>query len=230
MPFTVRCAILCLALALPLSGASAQSKVGVDLELLLAVDSSGSVNFGEFQLQAAGLARALRDREVIEAIQAWTPKGVAVSVVQWSGRGQQLVAVDWTRIGDRASVEALATRIEAMGRSLIGETALGNLLRFALEHFERGPFHGVRRIVDVSGDGRSNAGDALEPIRKAATAAGITINGLAILNEDLALDLYYADHVIGGPDAFVMTAQDYRDFTRAMRLKLLKEIRGAPLG
>jgi hypothetical protein len=140
------------------------------------------------------------------------------------------VAVDWTRIGDRASVEALATRIEAMGRSLIGETALGNLLRFALEHFERGPFHGVRRIVDVSGDGRSNAGDALEPIRKAATAAGITINGLAILNEDLALDLYYADHVIGGPDAFVMTAQDYRDFTRAMRLKLLKEIRGAPLG
>jgi hypothetical protein len=219
-----------LALALPWSGASAQSKAGVDLELLLAVDSSGSVNFGEFQLQAAGLARALRDREVIEAIQAWTPKGVAVSVVQWSGRGQQLVAVDWTRIGDRASVEALATRIEAMGRSLIGETALGNLLRFALEHFERGPFHGVRRIVDVSGDGRSNAGDALEPIRKAATAAGITINGLAILNEDLALDLYYADHVIGGPDAFVMTAQDYRDFTRAMRLKLLKEIRGAPLG
>jgi hypothetical protein len=230
MLLTVRCAILCLALALPLPGASAQSKLAVDLELLLAVDSSGSVNFGEFQLQAVGIASALRDPEVIEAIQAWTPKGVAVSVVHWSGRGQQLVAVDWTRIGDRASVEALATRIEAMGRALIGETALGNVLRFAIDHFERGPFHGVRRIVDVSGDGRSNAGDAPEPIRDAATAGGITINGLAILNEDLALDLYYADHVIGGPGAFVMTVQGYRDFARAMRLKLLKEIRGAPLG
>ena len=221
---------MCLVLALPWSGASAQSKGGVDLELLLAVDSSGSVNFGEFQLQVVGIARALRDPEVIEAIQAWTPKGVAVSVVHWSGRGQQLVAVDWTRIGDRASVEALAMRIEAMGRSLIGETALGNVLRFAIDHFERGPFHGVRRIIDVSGDGKSNAGDPPAPIRDAATAAGVTINGLAILNEDLALDLYYADHVIGGPGAFVMTAQDYRDFARAMRLKLLKEIRGAPLG
>lgn len=221
---------MCLALAVASSSASAQSKLGVDLELVLAVDSSGSVSFGEFQLQAVGIARALRDPEVIEAIQTWTPKGVAVSVVHWSGRGQQLVAVDWTRIGDRASAEALATRIEAMGRSLIGETAIGNLLRFAIDHMERGPFHGVRRIVDVSGDGMSNAGDAPEPIRDAATAGGITINGLAILNDDRTLDLYYADHVIGGPGAFVMTAQDYRDFARAMRFKLLQEIRGAPLG
>jgi hypothetical protein len=230
MPLTARCAILCLALAFSSSGASAQARLDVDLALLLAVDSSGSVNFGEFQLQAVGIARALRDPEIIEAIRTWAPKGLAVSVVHWSGRGQQLVAVDWIRVGDRASVEALATRIEAMGRSLIGETALGDVLRFAIGHFERGPFRGVRRIVDVSGDGRSNSGVGPEPIRDAATAAGITINGLAILNEDLALDLYYAEHVIGGPEAFVMTAQDYRDFTRAMRLKLLQEIRGAPLG
>jgi Protein of unknown function (DUF1194) len=227
---SVRCAILGLVLALPSSGAVAQARVGVDLALLLAVDSSGSVNFGEFQLQTVGIAQALRDPEIVEAIQAWAPKGVAVSVVHWSGRGQQLVAVDWTRIGDRASVEALAVRIEGMGRSLIGETALGDVLRFAIEHFERGAFGGVRRVVDVSGDGRSNAGVAPAPVRNAATAAGVTINGLAILNEDLALDMYYADHVIGGPGAFVLTAKDYRDFARAMRLKLLQEIRGAPLG
>ncbi len=218
-----------LALAVSPGRLAAQSR-DVDLQLVLAVDSSGSVNFREFELQAVGIARALRDPEVIEAIERWTPNGVAVSVVHWSGRRQQLVAVDWTRVGDRTSLQALATRIEAMRRTMLGETAIGDVLRFAIEHFERGPFRGARRIVDVSGDGKSNAGVAPSPVRDAAAAAGITINGLAILNDDLPVDLYYADHVIGGPDAFVMTARDYRDFARAMRLKLLQEIRGAPLG
>jgi hypothetical protein len=234
MPLTLQSAMLALALVAPPAGVSAQGVSArtndVDLQLVLAVDSSGSVNFREFDLQAVGIARALRDPEVIEAIERWTPKGVAVSVVHWSGRRQQAVAVAWTRVGDRASAQALATRIEAMGRSMLGETAIGDVLRFAIDHLERGPFRGGRRIVDVSGDGRSNAGIAPGPIRDAAAAAGITINGLAILNDDLTVDLYYADQVIGGPDAFVMTAQDYHDFTRAMRLKLLREIRGAPLG
>lgn len=221
--------ILLLALAIPPGSLFAQSR-DVDLQIVLALDSSGSVNFREFELQAVGIARALRDPEVIEAIEHWTPSGVAVSVVQWSGQRQQVVAVDWTVVGDRASVRALATRIEAMGRSMLGETAIGDMLRFALEHLEGGPFRGARRIVDVSGDGKSNAGVAPGPIRDAAAAAGITINGLAILNDDLTVDLYYADHVSGGPDAFVITARDYRDFARAMRLKLLQEIRGAPLG
>lgn len=229
MPITLRSAILLLALAVPLTGPSVQAQ-DVDLQLVLAMDSSGSVNLREFQLQVVGTARALRDPEVIEAIERWTPNGVAVSVVHWSGRRQQLVAVDWTRVGDRASVEALAATIEAMGRSLLGETAIGDMLRFAIDHLERGPFRGARRIVDVSGDGKSNDGVAPGLIRDAAAAAGITINGLAILNDDLTVDLYYADHVIGGPDAFVTTAHDYRDFARAMRLKLLQEIRGAPLG
>lgn len=230
MPLMLRSAILMLALAAPLGGLAAQGRVEVDVQLVLAVDSSGSVSFREFELQAVGIARALRDPEVIEAIERWTPNGIAVSVVHWSGRRQQLVAVDWTRVGDRTSLQALATRIEAMRRTMLGETAIGDLLRFAIEHFGRGSFRGARRIVDVSGDGKSNAGVAPSPVRDAAAAAGITINGLAILNDDLTVDLYYADHVIGGPDAFVMTARDYRDFARAMRLKLLQEIRGAPLG
>jgi hypothetical protein len=167
---------------------------------------------------------------VIAAIEQWAPQGVAVSVVLWSGRGQQRVAVDWTRIRDRESAEALALRVEKMGRGMLAETALGEGLQFAFRQLERSPFAGVRRLIDVSGDGRSNVGADPDGFRDGAVAAGITINGLAILNDDITLDLYYADHVIGGRDAFVTTARDYDDFARAMRHKLLKEIGSTPLG
>jgi Protein of unknown function (DUF1194) len=227
---TLRVALLGLALALPSAGASGQSPTVVDLALVLAVDSSGSVDFGEFDLQTGGLAGAFRDAEVIAAIEQWAPQGVAVAVVLWSGRGQQRVAVDWTRIGDRASAEALAARIETMGRGMLAETALGEGLLFAIRQLERSPFAGVRRLIDVSGDGRSNVGVEPDGLRDIAVADGITINGLAILNDDIALDLYYAGHVIGGRDAFVMTAREFEDFARAMRSKLLQEIRGTPLG
>jgi hypothetical protein len=211
------------------SGVVARADVGVDLELVLAIDSSGSVDFGEFQLQAHGIARAFRDPEVIAAIAGAAPKGIAVAVTQWSGRGQHLVTMDWTLITDAASAHALAARIDAMGRVLIGETAVADALRFAHEQLESGPFRGTRQIIDVSGDGPTNAGGDPDPARDAAALAGITINGLAILNESPRLDRYYAEHVIGGSDAFVMAARDYDDFAHAIRHKLLREIRGAPL-
>jgi hypothetical protein len=178
-------------LALAPAGALGQQGSVVALELVLAVDSSGSVDFGEFDLQTGGIAGAFRDAEVIAAIEQWAPQGVAVSVVLWSGRGQQRVAVDWTRIGDRESAEALALRIEKMGRGMLAETALGEGLQFAFRQLERSPFAGVRRLIDVSGDGRSNVGADPDGFRDGAVAAGITINGLAILNDDITLDLYY---------------------------------------
>jgi hypothetical protein len=208
---------------------SARSQVDVDLALVLAIDSSGSVDFAEFELQASGIARAFRDPEVIEAIMGAAPNGIAVCVIQWSGRRQHLAVVDWTKVTDAASAEALAAAIEATGRILIGETAIADALQFATEKLADSPFRGARQIIDLSGDGPTNAGGDPDPVRDAAVLAGITINGLAILNESPTLDLYYADHVIGGADAFVATARDYDDFARAIRRKLLQEIRGAPL-
>lgn len=219
---------LALLLFCGLSG-TVRAQVGVDLALVLAIDSSGSVDFTEFELQASGLARAFRDPEVIEAIEGAAPNGIAVCVMQWSGRRQHLRVVDWTKVTGAASADALAAKIAAAGRTMTGETAIADALRFAIQQLADGPYRGARRIIDVSGDGPTNAGADPDPMRDAAVRAGITINGLAILNESPTLDLYYAEHVAGGPDAFVMTARDFRDFARAIRLKLLKEIRGAPL-
>ncbi|HYZ26627.1 MAG TPA: DUF1194 domain-containing protein [Geminicoccaceae bacterium] len=220
--------VLALLLLCGLTG-PARAQAHVDLELVLAIDSSGSVDFAEFELQAGGLARAFRDAEVIEAIETAAPNGIAVAVIQWSGRRQHLTVVDWTKITDAASARSLAGAIEATGRILIGETAIADALQFAAEEVVGGPYHGARRVIDVSGDGPTNAGGDPDPIRDAAVLAGITINGLAILNESPTLDRYYAEHVIGGPDAFIMSASDYDDFARAIRLKLLREIRGAAL-
>jgi hypothetical protein len=222
--------LLALPLAILLAGGTvARADVGVDLELVLAVDSSGSVDFQEFELQARGIAHAFRHPEVIEAIEGAAPNGIAVSLIQWSGRRQHLVTIDWTLITDAGTAEALAARVDAMGRVLIGETAIADALRFAHEQLGSGPFQGARQIIDLSGDGPTNAGGDPDPLRDAAALAGITINGLAILNESPRLDRYYAEHVIGGPAAFIMTAKDYDDFAHAIRLKLLREIRGAPL-
>jgi hypothetical protein len=227
LPSAVAFALTLLALFGTLGPAQAQG--AVDLELVLAVDSSGSVDFAEFELQMRGFAQAFRDPEVIEAITGATPNGIAVTMIHWSGRRQHLAVVDWTKVTEGRSAAALAAAIEARGRVLIGETAIADALAFAAERLASGPFDGARRIIDLSGDGATNAGGDPDPIRDAAVAAGVTVNGLAILNENPTLDLYYANHVIGGPDAFVIAAADFRDFARAIRLKLLREIRGAPL-
>lgn len=226
----IRLVVLAVALALSPSSASAKAKLDVDLAFVLAVDCSGSVDVTEYKLQVGGIASAFRDPEIIAAIGRWAPGGLAVSVVQWSDETWQIVAVDWTKISDDASADALAAQIEASSCKCVGGTAIGDMLRFAIGYLENGPFEAARRIIDVSGDGRSSAGPTPDRFRDTATAAGIVINGLAILNEDPTLDQYYADHVIGGSEAFVIAARDYEDFARAMRMKLLQEIRGVPLG
>lgn len=198
----------------------------VELLLVLAVDASSSVSGAEFDLQMRGLAAAFRAPEVVQAIAETDPRGIAVALVQWSSPGSQVVAVDWTLVDDAASVEALARRIEGRGRLILGETSIEGALTFSTRLLRDSGLAGDRRVIDVSGDGQSNWGPDPDAVRDHAVAAGITINALAVTNEQPSLSDYYRDHVIGGPGAFVLAADDYVDFARAMRAKLLQEIGG----
>lgn len=208
-------------------GAAAQT--AVDLELVLAIDTSGSVDTYEFSLQTRGIAEALRDPEIHAALRAYATRGVAMAAMQWSSRRQQAIAVDWMVVSDAASAVTFADRLERTGRLILGETAIADALSLAVDMLASNAFDGDRQVIDISGDGPTNSGGDPDPVRDAAVALGVTINGLAILNEVWDLDQYYREHVTGGPGAFVIAAKDYGDFGHAMRLKLLREIQGVGL-
>ena len=214
-----------LALNAPPGSAAAQQKV--DLELVLAVDASSSVSSWEFDLQMKGIAAAFRDPEVQGAIRASGDAGIAVSLVQWSGRDLQELAIDWTLLRDAEDAEGFASQVD-MAERLVpnGSTAIGNALEFSAELLESNAYAGTRRVVDVSGDGRNNQGTHVYQVRDRIVEQGITVNGVAILNEDLGVDHFYLNHVIGGAGAFLITATDFDDFSRAIRQKLIREISG----
>jgi len=138
------------------------------------------------------------------------------------------MAVNWQLVSDRASAELLAQQIIAVGRLILGETAIDRALRFAMAEISTNDYSGRRRVIDLSGDGATNWGGLPDEARDEAVAAGITINALAIVNEQPDLDRYFQDHVIGGVGAFVVRATDYEDFARAIRFKLIEEIQGRP--
>ena len=210
--------------------AGAQERRAVDLELALLVDVSSSVNDEEFRLQADGLAAAFRDPVVRDALARVARRGVAVAVIQWANHANQRTAVDWMLLRGDADVQRLATRIETMTRlDNRGHTAIGSAIDFALAELEANRFSGTRRVIDVSGDGRANDGTPLRAAKERALDLGVTINGLAILEELPFLDRYFRKYLIGGEGSFVMVAQDYVDFIAAMSRKLVREIDAAPL-
>lgn len=206
----------------------------VDLQLVLAVDGSASVDPEEFQLQKRGIYEAFLHPDVIRAIRQAGNLGIAVSVVQWSGPRQQVTAVDWALVRDEKSAAGLSDRVRAMPRYAAGMTYIAGAIRFSAARIEDSPFEGSRRVIDVSGDGPGDAGSSRAE-RDRAVARGITINGLVIYaidsdrgklaNEEL--HDHYAKYVIGGPGAFLMKANDYEDYRTAIRRKLVREITGA---
>lgn len=225
MAVTIVCGVLWLGLC-PRPG---KAEV-VDLELLLAIDTSISVDAEEFRLQAQGLARAFQDPRVLAAIRAVGDRGIAISVVQWANLDEHFIAVDWTKVRDPEGALQLSQAIAGMPRRFAGYgTAITSALRFCAPLFVGNGFEAWRRIIDVSGDGSDNRGPMPNLTRDAVVRAGITINGLAIRNEEPNLDFYYNRHVIGGADAFVMTVDGYHDFADAIVVKLVREISQAPM-
>lgn len=199
----------------------------LDLELVLAVDSSSSVDDREFALQMDGIAKAFRHPAVVQAIVAGAPNGLVVSLVQWSGAETRALAVPWTLVRDQLSAYVFAAQVAAAPRIVGGgPTALGNAIGYATALLETNAFQARRRVIDVSGDGINNEGELAALARARAMTLGITVNGLAILTDEPNLTRYYLAGVVGGPGAFVMTANDFEDFAQAIRLKLIAEITG----
>ncbi len=197
----------------------------VDLQLVLAVDASGSVDQTRHDLQKGGYAAAFRDRQVLNAIRSGPAQAIAVTMVEWTGPGLQVQVVPWMRIHDAASAAAFADAIIAAPRSLFGGgTSISGAIDYAMTLWRQSPYHGPRRVIDISGDGANNRGRPASPARDEALGAGVTINGLPILALDPSLDRYYESNVIGGPGAFIVAAENYNTFAAAIRRKLILEI------
>ena len=205
---------------------SVRSTATVDLVLVLALDVSDSVNRHEFELQRTGLVRAFRHPDLVAAIQGGPTGRIAVSVVQWSGFQDQTVTVPWLVIADKASADAFANRIANMLRSYPnGYTHIAGAIEYATGLIQSAPFMARRSVVDISGDGENNVNLPPNAARDAAVRAGVTVNGLAIVNESKYLVGYYKRNVVGGPGAFVVKAENYEDYIDAILRKLLREIK-----
>lgn len=207
-------------------GPDARAQVPVDLALVLAVDSSASVDETEFALQRDGLAAGFRDPMVIAAIESGPFKRIAVTVIEWAGYAEQEVHIPWTLIEGGGGAHGIADRIAGLDRRIpTGATSIAGALGFAHTLLRANPYDASRRVIDLSGDGRNNQGPQVESVRRQVVAAGVTINGLAVVNEHPTLNYYFEDRVIGGTAAFVEVANDYGDYSRAIRRKLIREIR-----
>ena len=209
---------------------------GVDLEVILAADVSRSIDDGEFDLQRKGYAAALSDPRVLQAIRGRPGAAIGVCFIEWSGDEDQQVVVDWNEIRDEEDAGGMAAAILAAPRSFMGRTSISAAIDFAMAHFATSKWLAARRIIDISGDGTNNSGRPVIEARDDAIARGVTINGLAIINDKPnlgysahtqppgGLPLYYQQNVVGGPNSFLLVVKDFNSFADAMAQKLVKEI------
>ena len=215
--------------------ATARAEV-VDVELILAVDVSLSMSPDELAVQRDGYAAALTHEQVIRAIRDGVHGRIALTYVEWAGAGVQHVVVPWTIVSGPEEAAAVARRLTLHPPNSARRTSISGALNFAADLFAESSFRGMKRVVDISGDGPNNQGPLVTQARDALVAEGITINGLPLMTNggfsrvyDLAdLDLYYQHCVIGGPGAFMIPVNDWSHFPEAVRRKLVLELAGGP--
>jgi Protein of unknown function (DUF1194) len=219
----VAASVLAVLLAGPTAATAAETQV--DLQLVLAVDASGSVNMYRFELQKQGYAAAFRNPRVLNAIRSGISQAIAVTMIQWTGPRLQIHVVPWMVVKDEASANALADAIAATSRRLYsGGTSISGAIDYSRLILTQSPFTATRRTIDVSGDGANNIGRPAAIARDETVRDGITINGLPILSVEPFLDTYYFENVIGGPGAVMVPAENYESFAEAILKKLIIEI------
>lgn len=231
--------VLALALVWGLFGAAAAraQSVAVDLELVLAADGSGSIDYEELKLQRDGYARAITSRRVIEAIQ-FGPRGrIAIAYVEWGSPTSQHTIVDWMIVKDRETAERFASALRTRPRQATGYNSISNAIVYSADMIHGNEIASIRKIIDVSADAGNFGGQPMAVVREAAVASGITINALSIARPGstrpggagrgyATLEDYFANEVIGGPGSFVVVADENTSFADAVFRKLILEIAG----
>jgi hypothetical protein len=212
--------------------ARADEIVEVDMRLVIAVDVSRSIDEDEARLQRQGYLQALADRRVLDAMTGGPLRRIAIAYVEWAGTHYQRTVIDWGLIDSAPAAADFAGKLEASPFTSQSWTAVGAALAYAATKFDEPLFRSARKVIDISGDGKTNNGPPAELVRDELIKRGIVINGLPILSDrpnfgrppETDLDTYYEEKVIGGPGAFMVVAKGFEDFGRAIRSKMTREI------
>jgi hypothetical protein len=214
--------------------ADKDAAVPVDVELILAVDVSYSMDMDELAIQREGYAQAIMSKEFLQALKTGPNGKIAVTYFEWAASSDQKVIIPWRVIDGPETADAVANEIMKTPIRRASRTSISGAIYFAMPLFDENPYHGLRRVIDISGDGPNNNGAPVTGARDAALEKGIVINGLPIMVKEPSystmdidnLDFYYEDCVIGGPGSFVVSIKDRDKFKEAIRTKLLLEVAG----
>jgi hypothetical protein len=214
--------------------AAAEQKPSVDVELILAVDVSYSMDLDELAVQREGYAQAINSKEFLQALKSGPTGKIAVTYFEWAASNDQKIIIPWRVIDGPESADAVSHEIMKTPIRRASRTSISGAINFAMPLFDENPYRGLRRVIDISGDGPNNNGSPVTGARDVALAKGITINGLPIMVKEPSystmdidnLDFYYEDCVIGGPGSFVVSIKDRDKFKEAIRTKLLLEVAG----
>src|SRR6267142_1190492 len=218
--------------------AEKEAAPSVDVELILAVDVSYSMDMDELAIQREGYAQAIISKEFLQALKTGPSGKIAVTYFEWAASSDQKIIIPWRVIDGPETADAVANEIMKTPIRRASRTSISGAINFAMPLFDENPYRGMRRVIDISGDGPNNNGSPVTVARDAALEKGITINGLPIMVKEPSystmdidnLDFYYEDCVIGGPGSFVVTIKDRDKFKEAIRTKLLLEVAGRTPG